>query len=607
VQNSFVREVFARDTQADMGHQYTRSRYHHLYINGVYWGLFQTQERVEEHFAESYFGGDESDYDVIKAGGLDNRVLETTAGNDAAWRQLFDYGEALAASPVANANLYWTMQGLNPDGTRNASLPVLLDVDNLIDYMLIVFYTGAYDMPLSSNSVGNNWFTIYDRVRADQGFQFFAHDNEHSLGPLWGGPVHGSQNIDRTGPFNNGNQSNYQQSNPQYLHQDLLAHPEYKQRFIDRAQKHFFNGGALTVAASTGRLMERVAEVDPAVIAEAARWGDAQVATPHNKTTWQTEINWLVNAYYPGRGILVLNQLLPHGLFTTFAAPTFSKYGGEVPNNYPLTMTAGAGTIYYTTDGVTDPRAIGGAVNTSPAVKVYSGAVSISGTTTVKARLRTVGGQWSGLVEATFSTVTLAGDYNGSGTVDLNDYSVWRAMFGATVQPGVGADGNNNGVVDAADYVVWRDNLGASLPVAAEAVTEGEVATIIDTALAVVTGVTEPVVASTATGKKVDAPRKGTMTFSQVGPAAGSVGLQDQLTPARRVATRTAVVDSNGNHLLVLLDKGVVGKAAAAPGRMVVEAAWAEFDGIGQRDSWLDLLENDELALLVSAEKLCAF
>ncbi len=464
-QNTFVREVFGRDTQGDMGDEYTRSRYHHLYINGIYWGVFMTQERVEEFYSETYFGGDQDDYDIVKSGLGDVGGTEISEGNDVAWRQLFDYGQALAANPVANANVYWTMQGLNPDGTRNPSLPVLLDAEQLADYMLIIFYTGGYDTGLSrflGDNAGNNWFGIYDRVAADEGFQFFIHDNEHSLGAE-SPNTHGSQTIDRTGPFNFGNQNNIAQFNPQYLHQDLLALPEYKQLFIDRVQKFMFNGGALTAAENVARFLERKNQVDAAIIAEAARWGDSKTGTPLNKANWQNEINWVVNTYFPSRGNTVLNQLRVDGLYTTFSAPTFSQHGGLVPNNYPLTMTASAGTIYYTTDGVTDPRLIGGAVNSAAAVVQYMGGVPISGATTVMARLRTAGGQWSGLVEATFSTVTLAGDYNGSGVVDQNDYTVWKSNFGATVLAGSGADGNVNGVVDAADFTVWRDHLGATL------------------------------------------------------------------------------------------------------------------------------------------------
>ena len=78
--NNFLRDVWSRDIQHEMGQPYTRSRFYHLYINGVYWGLFQTQERAEASFAEAYFGGDKEDYDVItKYGG-------TTDGNRDAFR-----------------------------------------------------------------------------------------------------------------------------------------------------------------------------------------------------------------------------------------------------------------------------------------------------------------------------------------------------------------------------------------------------------------------------------------------------------------------------------------------------------------------------------------
>ncbi|MEM6854757.1 MAG: hypothetical protein AAF593_10160, partial [Planctomycetota bacterium] len=54
----------------------------------------------------------------------------------------------------------------------------------------------------------------------------------------------------------------------------------------------------------------------------------------------------------------------------------------------------------------------------------------------------------------------LAGDYNGNGTVDAADYTVWADNFGSTTL--LDADGNGNGVVDAADYTIWADNFGAS-------------------------------------------------------------------------------------------------------------------------------------------------
>ncbi|QDT70034.1 Spherulation-specific family 4 [Planctomycetes bacterium MalM25] len=48
----------------------------------------------------------------------------------------------------------------------------------------------------------------------------------------------------------------------------------------------------------------------------------------------------------------------------------------------------------------------------------------------------------------------LAGDYDGDGDVDPDDYVVWTAGYGSAE---LAADGNGDGVVDAADYTVWRD------------------------------------------------------------------------------------------------------------------------------------------------------
>ncbi len=52
----------------------------------------------------------------------------------------------------------------------------------------------------------------------------------------------------------------------------------------------------------------------------------------------------------------------------------------------------------------------------------------------------------------------LPGDYNGDGTVSVQDYNLWKSSFGSTTN--LGADGNGNLTIDAGDYTVWRDNLG---------------------------------------------------------------------------------------------------------------------------------------------------
>lgn len=61
-----IREVFSRDGQRDAGTEYTRSRYYHLFLNGLYWGLYMTEERVDADYAVSYMGGEKEDWDCVK-------------------------------------------------------------------------------------------------------------------------------------------------------------------------------------------------------------------------------------------------------------------------------------------------------------------------------------------------------------------------------------------------------------------------------------------------------------------------------------------------------------------------------------------------------------
>ncbi|MHC4676214.1 MAG: LamG-like jellyroll fold domain-containing protein, partial [Planctomycetota bacterium] len=141
--NTMVREVFSRDLQGEMGHPYTRSRYYHLYINGHYWGLFQTQERSEASWGESYMGGDKEYYDVMTSNMTAGRRMVPTDGNSDALHQLYD--ETTAG--FNDYERYYQVQGLNINGTPNDNYDRMLDVENLIDFMIIEYYTGDSDGP----------------------------------------------------------------------------------------------------------------------------------------------------------------------------------------------------------------------------------------------------------------------------------------------------------------------------------------------------------------------------------------------------------------------------------------------------------------------------
>lgn len=342
--HTFLRDLFSRDTQRDMGRPYTRSRFCHLYLNGVYWGLFQTQERSEASYAESYWGGKTGDYDVIKVDTGENFDLyenEATDGNLNNYRELHQK----IANNVKTDALYYQLQGLNPDGTPNGSFKRYLDVDNLIDYMLCTFYVGDFDGPISSfrgNQVPNNYYAIDSHVKPN-GFLFFRHDAEHSLMP------NSNAGLDRTGPYPAG--AEFRHFNPQWLHQKLVYHPHYLLRFSDHAYRHFYNNGCLTPDQVRERLLSRKAEIQSAIIAESARWGDAKSSRPFTREDWEKEINNILNNFVAKRTGVVLAQLLAKKWYSSVTPPVISVTGDDKANERLFTLAGSAGRIYYTLDG----------------------------------------------------------------------------------------------------------------------------------------------------------------------------------------------------------------------------------------------------------------
>ncbi|MHC4735498.1 MAG: hypothetical protein ACYTDW_13730 [Planctomycetota bacterium] len=190
--------------------------------------------------------------------------------------------------------------------------------------------------------------------------------------------------------------------------------PEYRLRFADHAHKHLFNDGLLLAGAAIGRFYARAAQIDMAIIAESARWGDSKTHPPRTKDNWENAISNEVTGFFPNRSSTIINQLkvttLIDGgavapLYPSVSAPSFNQHGGEVSSGFNLTMGASSGTIYYTTSG-NDPREplTGNAVGTSSASPAT---VPLNKSTHVKARVLD-GITWSALNEAIFAVGPVA-------------------------------------------------------------------------------------------------------------------------------------------------------------------------------------------------------
>ena len=390
--NTFLRDIFCRDLQGKSGHHFTKSHYYHIYMNGMYWGIFMTQERAEARFGASYLGGKPEDYDVIKAMGW-MKPTEVTDGTLDLYRELFE--RTLDWS--GDNKDYFALLGLEPDGSVDPNGKILVDVDNLIDYMLGIFYTGSNDEAAAwGGRSTNNFFCMIDHDNPT-GFKFFRHDAEHSMDVGW---------EDRTAPANDKKFRELQWFNGQTLHERLLKNEEYRIRFVDHVYRHFYNGGSMTPENSIELMSKRFDELQAAIPAEAARWGNTTSQSPE---MWQRNVDYLLMRWLPTRRDKVAQQLRNRGLYPDLAPPVVKSNDSVIDQRKWKTAKGTVitlknsenerGTIFYTIDG-TDPRAIGGDVSGGAMDGGGEATVVVSGTV-LKARVKD-GNRWSPLREVLY-------------------------------------------------------------------------------------------------------------------------------------------------------------------------------------------------------------
>lgn len=454
----FIRDQWFRDTQAAMGHASARGNVMHLYVNGLYWGLYNPSERPDVSFAAETYGGDKEQYDAVNHNGLHG-------GTMAAYNQMISISEDVenGANQTIKNQAYQRIQGRFADGSNDPNEEIWLDATNYIDYMILNHYGGNDDWP------NRNWYANRRLGAESNGFRFFAWDTEISLALSNRTDINESYVGVSTGAAE--------------AYDNLRESEEFRIAFADRIHKHLFNGGALYVNPNNptydsenpqdnvpaSRFADLSDTVFEAMVAESARWGDQHVSTPRTRDIdWQQELDYMLGDYFRDRHDIVLTQWISAGLYPQTTAPEFlingsRQHGGAIGPGDLLgvvnTRPASEGVIYYTTDG-SDPRLIGGAVNTT-SVQTFTNDVSLDDTTHLKSRIL-LNGEWSALSEATF--VVPDADFNSDGFVDAADYSVWRDNLGNS-GAGVLGDANLDEVVDAGDYQVWRDQFGSSAPV----------------------------------------------------------------------------------------------------------------------------------------------
>jgi hypothetical protein len=378
----FVRDQYVADLQNALGGLAPHGRIVHLYLNGLYWGLYTMHERPDAAFAASYQGGDKQDYDAFKHDSSD--VVDGTTAS------------------------YTTMWGIiNAGLTNNSSYEQLqqyLDVPDLINYLLVNYWANNTDWAHKN---------LYASHRKGGKWRFHAWDSEHVLASTDFAVLDDNEGTNPTAIFNR-----------------LRNNAEFRILLADQIHKHFFNDGIFYVDPANRiynpafpqrnpaahMFMRMLQGIDTAMVAESARWGDVgpgRETNPHTRNgSFYEERDILLGnratfgahspVFFPNRSIDLMTQFRTRGWYPNVVAPSFNQHGGRIGAGFQLYMTnvtAGA-TIYYTTNGA-DPRVYGsGAVSLS--ARTYTGSpLALGVTTVVKARALS-GSTWSALNEATF-------------------------------------------------------------------------------------------------------------------------------------------------------------------------------------------------------------
>ncbi len=341
--SQYIRDTWMKESLRDMGHPSSCGSFVHLYVNGLYFGLYNLSERLAEDFFADHLGGRPEDWEVNA-----------------------DFG----AGPRWNA-----MMAVDPSTSAGyARMQDYLDLEDFADYMLLHFYADAEDWP------HHNGYAVANAASGDGKFRFFVWDQEIVL------DYHGraASRIDNSAGVGG-------------LFQKMRTSEEFCLFFADRVYKHCFNDGALSVTASQDRYLDIANWIDKAIVAESARWGDTQMSTPYGNTIQQpsplTDVNhylyppaphgpdyyftredsWIVERdvivydYIPAihdtaNSYALINVLRARGLYPDIDPPEFHiigtyQHGGPISSGDVLTMTNpnGKGAVYYTLDG-TDPR-----------------------------------------------------------------------------------------------------------------------------------------------------------------------------------------------------------------------------------------------------------
>ena len=350
---TYTRDEWLRASQIAISGVGAHGSFVHLYLNGLYWGLYNLLERPDASFAAAYMGGAKEDWYAVSQGGPISGMPDR-----------FDVMRRLAD------------EGGLADPDKYATMLEFIDPIQFADYMVLNWYAGNTDWP------ENNWM-VNVKYPAGQNI-FFSWDGEGT----W---VHGVEL--RLGMDDVGDTFYPNIIKPIFL--ALMENPDFRMVLADRLYRQLFNNGALTESNAKARWQGINQSIETAIIAESARWGDSRYQQPITQEDWTAARDW-VSVQMEGNEGRLIQLTREAGYYPAIDPPQFEHAGERFESSTTLSMNGAGHAIFYTTDG-SDPRQQISRTGSPSAIR-YEGPLVLERSTRIKARALD-GTIWSALAE----------------------------------------------------------------------------------------------------------------------------------------------------------------------------------------------------------------
>lgn len=249
------------------------------YINGQYWGVYESRERIDKDYTDYYYNNNENHVDMLAYwGGMD-----VEEGSDTAWNNLFNY---IISNPMTNqANYNYVMQRFNGM--------------SLIDYFVLNTYT--------INSDWLNWNTAWWRGRrpgyeVKWRYRLWDQDNTFDLGENYTGLPETNNTADPCDVQSIGNFANT--NNPHEGHvrifNRLMMNPAFKQMYVNRYADLINTAFYCQTMLTHWDTM--VARIQPEMQRHCTRWSASYTQWQQHLTYTRNQISGRCNNVQTGLG-----------------------------------------------------------------------------------------------------------------------------------------------------------------------------------------------------------------------------------------------------------------------------------------------------------------